>query len=290
MKISFNPHRVPLYPPKNLTSAGFEISAISDTHTLKNDIVSFSSTARTGSAHMNYNYSTYTKFFREDLDWLKFAKFLGENFKNKDRVNVINHACSDGSEPYTLAISLLETLPQKEAAKFFPIEARDIDSPNLQAANSGFINFTEDDLNAFKIRNIDVDKYFVKTDKKLLIMDYNHANSKDDLLNTQTYEVKPELRKLVNFKFGNIISDSKNITDDSDTVLLCRHVLPYIGHDDGAEVLEETVKHLKKGSVISLGTIYRSREFNLFKILNKNGFEPYNIELDACFSKTYVKM
>ncbi len=48
--------------------------------------------------------------FRIDLDWADFAKLEIENFKHKDKVNIIQFASSDGSEAYTQIIVLRHCL------------------------------------------------------------------------------------------------------------------------------------------------------------------------------------
>ena len=81
-------------------------------------------------------YKTTTYFFREDLNWTCLAELLGEKYKTVQKVNVLNHACSNGQEPYTLAVKLIQILG-KEAKKFFPIQAKDIDFDNIESANRG---------------------------------------------------------------------------------------------------------------------------------------------------------
>ena len=71
-------------------------------HQKHNIYPSFCSTTRVGllSNSVDYIYSTQSSVFRTDLDWLKDA----------EKVNVVCQACSDGSEPYTLALALIHSL------------------------------------------------------------------------------------------------------------------------------------------------------------------------------------
>ena len=78
----------------------------------------------------DFLYRTTTYFFRDDLNWNAFIKFISNKYKNADRVNILNHACSNGQEPYSLAAKLMQTLGE-EAEKFFPIIAKDIDKENI---------------------------------------------------------------------------------------------------------------------------------------------------------------
>ncbi|MFQ8625418.1 MAG: CheR family methyltransferase [Candidatus Gastranaerophilaceae bacterium] len=103
---------------------------------------SFGTTARVGllSNSVDYMYGTQSSMFRTDLDWMKFAQYLGTHFKDTKKVNVVCQACSDGSEPYTLALALIHSLGTESAKKFFPINARDIDITNIS-------NFAERGVN-----------------------------------------------------------------------------------------------------------------------------------------------
>ena len=74
-------------------------------------------------------YMNTTKLFRQDLDWDGFAELLISKYKDVDKVNIYSYACSDGSEPYSLVIKLLEKSEKLKinCDKFFPIRAKDID-------------------------------------------------------------------------------------------------------------------------------------------------------------------
>ena len=67
-----------------------------------------------------------TCMFREDLDWKKLGEFLETRFAKCSKVNTYVYGCSDGSEAYSLSI-LLQNKFGKDAEKFFPIIAKDID-------------------------------------------------------------------------------------------------------------------------------------------------------------------
>ena len=68
-----------------------------------------------------------TSFFRNDLIWGDFADLLIDKYKNENKVNVYCYACSDGSEPYSVAMLLISRLGLEGAKKFFPIIAVDKD-------------------------------------------------------------------------------------------------------------------------------------------------------------------
>ena len=66
--------------------------------------VSFGSTNRTYQMHSDNFVSCYTCMFRGDLNFPQFIKTLESNFIHTNKVNIINAACSDGSEAYSLII------------------------------------------------------------------------------------------------------------------------------------------------------------------------------------------
>ena len=110
----------------------------------------------------------FTYFFRGDFQWRSFASYLNSRYKNADKVNIYNAACSDGTEPFTLAISLLSKLGIKKAEKFFPIKAHDLKDSLVKEAKTGIVP-----LLPFPEVIVDFYKIKVKTlfrDKKLSLI------------------------------------------------------------------------------------------------------------------------
>ncbi len=95
-------------------------------HQNHNIYPSFGSTTRVGllSNSVDYIYSTQSSVFRTDLDWLKFVKYLGIHFKDAEKVNVVCQACSDGSEPYTLALALIHSLGFEASKKILSYKSK----------------------------------------------------------------------------------------------------------------------------------------------------------------------
>ena len=67
-----------------------------------------------------------TIFFRNPSFWQNAVKFFEKEYKNVPKVNVYCYGCSDGSEAYTFAMTLLTKIGKK-AKKYFPIQAKDYD-------------------------------------------------------------------------------------------------------------------------------------------------------------------
>lgn len=191
---------------------------------------------------------TNTYAFREDLDWKGLARLFDRNFKNKDKVNVYSIACSDGSEPYSLIITLLEELGEQKAAKFFPIMASDKNEEVIDFNKNGIWNLKSSELKEFKERRYIADKYIQAAPKKIQLR--NDAISPY----TTSYRINEKVLKNVNFQRKDLIEQLKNIKDESNTVVMCRNVLPYFY--DTAKVLEVAKlagEKLKKGSLFIVG-------------------------------------
>lgn len=230
-----------------------------------------------------------TDMFRNDLgcDWEIFAKSLGKNFCEKDKVNVICQACSDGSEPYTLAISLLKYLGEDGAKKFFPIIAKDFDEKILKGPKKGLVNLSKEDIEQFKKRNIDFDKYFEKSEEKLEI------DNDFDKSPKETYRAKEILQKNIIFEQGNVFDDLEALNDDSNTVFLFRNAMWYLYPDWDTidRFLNLVGEKLKPGSVFASGETQLACEPNYIEeTLTKKNFKClYTCESGQRSYGTFVK-
>ena len=193
---------------------------------------------------------TATNLFREDLDWFEFVKFMGNHFKDKDKVNIFSLACSDGSEAYTMAISVLENLPENIKSKFLPIYASDIDKEVLKAAKSGRINIHSIEfLYPERTYRCNLAKYFDNRSVSIMI-------NGDDISETDTifsYQPIKKLTDSVKFKHSDILTELNNLKDEGNSVILCRNVFPYIGENYKNEIVNSAKQNLKPGSLFIIG-------------------------------------
>ena len=216
--------------------------------------ISFRSNARTYTTDKDY-FGTMTFLFRDDLDWDKLANCAAQHFMAKDRVNVVQFASSDGSEAYSTIISLLENCPQY-AQKFFPIRAYDIDSEIIKAAKSGYINLTKTDLENLESYTNYGDKYFTRTNSKLIIdNDYIFESSPSNAidLSYKTYKADKKLTDNVVFYNRDMYDVLNNLKDDSDTLLMCRNVLGYFDKETASHFVDKVSQKLKPGSLFVVG-------------------------------------
>lgn len=207
---------------------------------------------------------TTTKMFRADINWQRFTNFIVKHFHDKDKVNIIQFASSDGSEAYTQIITLLEN--NKNPQKFFPIEAYDINEDIYKAAASGYINLNDKDKLKFTDRKIDFYKYFAKENSSEIS---KIAIQHDKLQNTEAYKARQILTDKVNFHHGDMFKILPEHEDKSNTIVLCRNILNYFSDRDLDKFVTTAAWKLKSGSLLVTGEIDFIR---VDDIIQRNGF------------------
>lgn len=210
-------------------------------------------------------YKNNTSFFRFDMAWDDLVIYLAEKYKSAHKVNIVNHACSSGYEPYSLAMALKVNLG-KLSRKFFPIKARDIDPNNIKVAKSGI--FKVDKFEKMGIDNYTFNTfsdYFMQTTIK---RKYNY--------NTEVvYKPLDTIKSLIKSKQSNILDDTRKLSKKN-TVLLCRNFWPYLDKIEVATLAEKLAKKMRKNSLVIIGEYDHS--FKIHKILKEFGFKETPIE------------
>ena len=236
---------------------------------------SFGSTSRYYKTKNNVEIGTNTWFFREDLDWNYFAAYSIAHFKEKEKVNVIQLACSDGSEAYTTILSFINN-KNEDFSKFFPIQAFDIDNEVIKAAKSGCINIKQRDYTRLSANSVYIPKYFKPAAAKLVIpndgADILFYNNPQFYTKPKTYKVCDELTNKVNFNRADMFNVLRNIKDDSNTIVFCRNVFAYLPAEKTKEFVEILSKQLKKNSLFVSGSL-DSENTLLDYYLSNNGFK-----------------
>lgn len=179
-----------------------------------------------------------TEFFRnpEFFQDLKHKISLELLPKNKN-LKVWSAACSNGSEPYSLAMILEEVASDGR----HNILATDIDSTILERAKKGEFTVPE-------VKNVSknyLDKYFNKVDEK--------------------YVVKFKLKNMVAYKKHDLILDSYENNFD---LIVCRNVVIYFNQEVKNEIYKKFNSSLKKGGLLFVGateSIYNYKDFGFEK-------------------------
>lgn len=214
----------------------------------------------------------YTRMFRSDLDWNLLSYYLENKYKNAQKVNVLNAACSDGSEPYSLAMILDKKIPGGK--KFFPIEAFDCSKLLIDDANKGIISLSPSDVDKFDYYNLDIDDYMKPSYESV------YKRSEEGSI---PYFVAPVLRNKVNFSCGDILSKlSKMDNKTPNTVLLCRNMIPYLSFKERNALFDLISKKLGKNSTVVFGAYDydKTGSFINHKMIT-SGFKPAGISCDS---------
>lgn len=177
-----------------------------------------------------------TSFFRENhhFDYLK-NEFLPEHFRqfsNSKRLRVWSAGCSTGEEPYSLAITLLETKGVNFSGWDAKILATDLDSEVINTGLQGIYK-------ADRIEKINPEiksKYFLK----------NRTES------GETVRVKQELREYITFKQFNFLSSTWPMKGPFD-IIFCRNVLIYFDKETQAHLVNKFCSLLRPGGCLMLG-------------------------------------
>lgn len=206
--------------------------------------------------------SNYTTFFRNDFPWDNISDILFESYPF-GKVNIHNYACSDGSEAYSLAISLIENLGEEEAKRFFPIKASDVDGEVIDFANSGKILASLDDMRKIcnHIKDGNIGKYF----------DFKKTGCTTWILSP-----KKILRDNVEFECCDISDGLKSINKDENNVILCRNFWKYLSTDKIAYISRELKKIASANSKIIIGNFDRDYKEDIPYFLKELGFEQEN--------------
>lgn len=220
--------------------------------------------------------SNFTKMFRQDIEWNKLTEYIFNNFKTKNKVNILNLASSDGSEPYSLAIALKSKFGEN-SNKFFPIFATDRNEKIINRAKTGNIDLFEDDITRIKDFGCDFDRFFKPAKDNVP----PEIKERFKNISCSTYSATEELKNLVKFDKGMISEQLHSLKDDGNTLILCRNVFPYLDIYDFYYTLDLLGEKLKKGSLVVLGSY--DENLNTSNLLCKKGFESVGKNL---FRKT----
>lgn len=203
-------------------------------------------------------------FIREDLDWNIFANYLVNNFAKPPKL--IYEACSDASECYALALSLINKLGAK-ASDYFPIIARDIDENIIQNPKKGIVGITEMEKMQMqgKFANIDFNKYFSRSGNEVFDIETGSGFM---------YHINDELKNAVNFEVKNLKESSKEKFAEP-TVIFVRNVAHQMPMKDFLDVIKSYKQNLPHGSLFINGSVENHMRIWAREALDET-FKPVN--------------
>lgn len=175
-----------------------------------------------------------TSFFRESAHFDFLAKILPEKFTQSE-LRIWCCAASTGQEPYTIAMTVKESLPEAQVART-RILATDIDQQVLKKASIGA--YEEKDMQGLTptLRQ----KYFKRvksTDKKF----------PDDL-----FQANDDIHKLIRFAYFNLMNETY-VFQNKFHIIFCRNVLIYFDEKTTKRVINNLTATLAPGGYLILG-------------------------------------
>lgn len=194
-----------------------------------------------------------TAFFREPHHFPVLADFVR---KRPGPISVWCSAASTGEEPYSIAMTLIETLGGRLPAGC--ILATDIDTQVLERARAGVYPYERvERLGEERLR-----RFFLRG-----------KGSNDGQV-----RVRPEMSELLRFEPLNLLAPRWSIQERFD-VIFCRNVMIYFDKPTQAQILERFVPLLKPGGLLFAG---HSENFTyISKAFRLKGQTVYELESGA---------
>jgi chemotaxis protein methyltransferase CheR len=169
-----------------------------------------------------------TYFFRERAQLRTLAgSVLDEFLARSPRVRLWSAACSSGEEPYSLAMTLLDTGKLGEAQ--IAIRATDISSRVLELAERGYYRALS----------------FRATEPALIQRWF--APQGDG------FSIAERIKRLVQFGHLNLLDDRRVAAEGPFDAIFCRNVLIYFDKPTQKRVVESFAKALRPGGYLFLG-------------------------------------
>jgi len=178
-------------------------------------------------AFVNSLTTNLTAFFREDYHFPILAELLKR--KAGQNIRIWCSAASTGEEPYSIAMTVLETLGA--ASSHVEIIATDIDTNVLAKAEAGV--YTEDRIERMEPR---YKKYFLRG-----------SGARAGMV-----RIKPAVQQLVTFRQLNLLAPDWPVEGPCD-VLFCRNVLIYFDKDTQRRVLERFMPLMTRDGLLFIG-------------------------------------
>jgi chemotaxis protein methyltransferase CheR len=193
-----------------------------------------------------------THFFRNPpqvraLRMHVLPELLKQAEKNGKRLRIWSAGCSTGEEPYSIAMLLRELLPAGEGWDV-KVLATDVSQRALAAARTGtygaraVMNATPEELARFFLPS-----------------------------SGSTYEVRPEIRSLVEFRHHNLVTEPVPFpSNERIDLVLCRNVTIYFSRETTRELMKRLHHCLRDGGYLFLGhseTLWQvSEDFRLVSL------------------------
>ncbi len=169
-----------------------------------------------------------TSFFREAYHFPILAEFLRSMGRGR-KIRIWCAAASTGEEPYSIAMTVIETLGDKPPVSLF---ASDIDTAVLARAEAGVYDLeTAEGIGADRLR-----RFFLRGTGG----------------NAGRVRARPELRSMIRFGQVNLIGDRWPFDEPFD-VIFCRNVMIYFDRDTKVRIIERMHRSLAPEGLLFVG-------------------------------------
>ncbi|MBL8332616.1 MAG: chemotaxis protein CheR [Rubrivivax sp.] len=189
-----------------------------------------------------------TSFFREEHHFHALVEDLRARASRPLRIWC--NAASTGEEPYSLAMTVVETLGLSAQVK---LVCSDIDTQVLDTARRGVYAADSRGLTPERLR-----RHFLRGTGP----------------NAGHIRVKPELARLIEFRSFNLMSTDWSPLGDPFDLVFCRNVMIYFDAPTQRKVLERTHRVMRPGALLYVG---HSENFtdsaDLFRLRGKTIYE-----------------
>ena len=170
-----------------------------------------------------------TFFFREPHHFPILSEYLKKN-KNRSSIKIWCSAASTGEEPYSIAMTVVETFNNFQTP--VSIIASDLDTQVLSIAEKGI--YPQDRVS--KIPNERLSRFFTKGTGET----------------AGSYIVRPELRRMIKFQRINLLEQNWSIQRPLD-VIFCRNVMIYFDKNTQYKILSRFSPLLDKDGLLFAG-------------------------------------
>jgi chemotaxis protein methyltransferase CheR len=189
-----------------------------------------------------------TSFFREDHHFLALVEDLRARASRPIRIWC--NAASTGEEPYSLAMTAVETLGVSAQVK---LVCSDIDTNVLETARRGVYSADARGLSPERLR-----RHFLRGTGS----------------NAGSIRVKPELARMIEFRSFNLMSREWGTLGDPFDIVFCRNVMIYFDGPTQRKVLEQIHRAMRPGGLLYVG---HSENFtdssDIFRLRGKTIYE-----------------
>lgn len=204
-------------------------------------------------AFLNALTTNLTSFFRESHHFPALAAQI-KALPEKAPIRIWCSAASTGEEPYSIAMTLVETLGETMAAKRVRITATDLDTQVLEHGRRGIYRMDQ----VAQIPHERLQRFFLRG-----------QGSKSGQV-----RIKPELQRLITFSQVNLLDSHWPIKPHQDAIF-CRNVMIYFDKITQLHILERFHPLLAPHGVLFAG---HSETFghasHLFRTCGRNIFIP----------------